>query len=332
MQVDLGPAQGIHSRDPGAIQAMLDALTEGLLGEIANPLLAAGEQIWLGLATVVVVWTGVRIALSGGAFSGWDIVRLVTALMVPRTILFYYATPLPAGGQTLPEAISGMGDWIAAQVLQDTYSATWAWLGNFLSLAFAQVIAAGMSLGIFSLLDLGGAVVELVGGLVVAVLAIFMGFVSLLLVVISFAQVIWAKFAVALLIALGPVFVPFLLFEPLAFLFWGWFRSLLTYSLYAAVAACVVRVFLAAVRAASNGMWDAITPDLTAIGGGVMWLASYFALAVAGLLAVFKIPDLASGLVSGSAGGGGMLGALASAATAGHAAVASGKAALRGRA
>ncbi len=295
-------------------------------------MLTAGEQIWLGLATVVVVWTGVRIALSGGAFSGWDIVRLVTALMVPRTILFYYDTPLPTGGQTLPEAISGMGDWIADQVLEDTYSATWAWLGDFLSLAFAQVIAAGMSLGIFSLLDLGGAVVELVGALGVAILAIFMGFVSLLLVVISFAQVIWAKFAVALLIALGPVFVPFLLFEPLAFLFWGWFRSLLTYSLYAAVAACVVRVFLAAVRAASNGMWDAITPDLAAIGGGVMWLASYFALAVAGLLAVFKIPDLASGLVSGSAGGGGMLGALASAATAGTAAVASGKAALRGRA
>ena len=332
MQVDLGPAQGIHSSDPGAIQAMLDALTEGLLNDIATPLLTAGEQIWLGLATVVVVWTGIRIAMSGGAFSAWDIVRLVTALMVPRTILHYYDTPLPVGGLTLPEAISGMGDWIAGQVLQDTYSSAWTWLGDFLQLAFAQVIAAATSLGIFSLLELGGAVVELVGALVVAVLAIFMGFVSLLLVVLSFGQVIWAKFAVALVIALGPVFVPFLLFDPLAFLFWGWFRTLLTYSLYSAVAACVVRVFLAAVRAASDGMWNAITPDLSAIGGGVMWIASYLALALAGLLAVFKIPDLASGLISGTASGGGMLGALAAAATAGKAAAATGAAAMRGRA
>ena len=331
MQVDLGPAQGIHSGDPGAIQAMLNALTEGLLAEIATPLMDAGGQLWQGLAAVVIVWSGVRIALSGGAFSAWDIVRVITAVIVPRTILFYYETPLPVGGLTLPEAISGMGDWIADIVLQDTYSSTWAWLGDFLSLAVAQVIAAGASLGIFSVFELGGAVVELVGALGVAILAIFMGFVSLLLVVISFAQVIWAKFAVALLIALGPVFVPFLLFDPLAFLFWGWFRSLITYSLYSAVAACVVRVFLAAVRAASQGMWDAITPDLAAIGGGVMWMVSYFALAVAGLLAVFKIPDLASGLVSGNAGGGGMLGALAAAATAGKAAVVTGAAALRGR-
>lgn len=330
MQVDLGPAQGIHSNDPGAIQAMLDALTEGLLADIADPLLQAGEGIWRGLALVVIVWTGVRLMFSGG-FSGWDIVRLVTALMVPRAILHFYVTPLAPGGLTLPAAIVGMGDWIADQVLQDTYSATWGWLGEFLSLAFAQVMAAGMSLGIFSVFELGGAVVELVGALGVAVVSIFMGFVSLLLVVISFAQVIWAKFAVALLVALGPVFVPFLLFDPLSFLFWGWFRTLLTYSMYSAVAACVVRVFLAAVRAAGQGMWDAITPDLTAIGGGVMWMASYFALAVAGLLAVFKIPDLAAGLVSGNAGGGGMLGALAAAATAGKASVVAGAAALRGR-
>ena len=32
---------------------MLDALTEGLLADIAHPLLAAGGQIWLGLATAL---------------------------------------------------------------------------------------------------------------------------------------------------------------------------------------------------------------------------------------------------------------------------------------
>ena len=63
---------------------MLDSLTEDLMADIAAPLLGAGEQMWEGLAAVVIVWTGVRIAFSGGGFAGWDFVRLVTAIMVPR--------------------------------------------------------------------------------------------------------------------------------------------------------------------------------------------------------------------------------------------------------
>ena len=42
--------------------------------------------------------------------------------------------------------------------------------------------------------------------------------------------------ALAIVILLGPVFIPWLLFEPLAFLFWGWFRTLMVYTLYGVVA------------------------------------------------------------------------------------------------
>ena len=55
----------------------------------------------------------------------------------------------------------------------------------------------------------------------------------LLLAAVTYAQVIWAQVALALLIILGPIFIPFMVFEPLAFLFWGWFRAMITYSLYA---------------------------------------------------------------------------------------------------
>ena len=36
---------------------------------------------------------------------------------------------------------------------------------------------------------------------------------------VTYAQVIWAQIALAILIILGPIFIPFLVFEPLAFLF-----------------------------------------------------------------------------------------------------------------
>ncbi|MCY4479063.1 MAG: type IV secretion system protein [Rhodospirillales bacterium] len=330
MQVDLTQAQRIHSNDPGAIKAMLDSLTGDLLADIAGPLLTAGENIWEGLAAVVIVWTGVRIALSGGGFSGWDLARLVTALMVPRTILFYYGTPMPIGGQTLPEAIVGMGSWVADMVTRDSYSATWRWIVDFCMRALTEAWSAGSDWGVFWILGIGDMAGNLIAGAVLAALAVFMAIVSLLLVVIGYAQVIWAQFAIAIAVALGPIFVPFLLFEPLAFLFWGWLRTLLTYSLYSAVAACVVRVFLGAVRAASDGIWNSLTPDLEALGAALMWIVSYLVLALAGILAAFKIPELASGFVSGSVSGGGMLGALAATATAGKAAVmVKGAAALR---
>ena len=331
MQVDLTQAQQIHSNDPGAIKAMIDSLTGDLLDDVARTLLDAGVDLWRGLAVILIVWTGVRIALSGGAFSGWDLARLATAIAIPRTMLFYYATPLPAGGLTLPEAIVGMGSWIADQVMQDTWSSAWTWGGQFITRAYTEVIATAGLTSRFWLLDVFADLGNVIAGLVLAVLAVFMAIVSLLLLLIGFSQVIWAQFALGVATVLGPIFIPFLLFEPLAFLFWGWFRTLITYSLYSAVAACVIRVFFAAVQAASDGIWENLVPDLEALGGALMWIVSYIALALAGILAAFKIPELASALVSGSVGGGGMLGALAAVATAGKAAVAvKGAAALRG--
>ena len=61
---------------------------------------------------------------------------------------------------------------------------------------------------------------------------------------LTYAQVIWAQVAIAIVVLLGPVFIPWLLFEPLAFLFWGWFRTLMVYTLYGVVAGAILRVFM----------------------------------------------------------------------------------------
>ena len=86
---------------------------------------------------------------------------------------------------------------------------------------------------------------------------LFLLFILLCLIVIyavSMAQVLWAQLALGVLLILRPPFIPFILVEPLAFLFWGWFKSMFTYTLYGAIAAALMRVFLAA----SIGWMDAI--------------------------------------------------------------------------
>ena len=81
----------------------------------------------------------------------------------------------------------------------------------------------------------------------------------IVLFAVTYAQVIWAQIALAILIILGPIFIPFLVFEPLAFLFWGWFKGMLTYSLYAVIAGCVLRVFSAPWELRISRRWAART-------------------------------------------------------------------------
>ena len=50
---------------------------------------AAGIGIWRGLAVVMVLWTGRKIAVSR-RFDPWEFVRLVLAPGVPRTMLAFY--------------------------------------------------------------------------------------------------------------------------------------------------------------------------------------------------------------------------------------------------
>ena len=93
---------------------------------------------------------------------------------------------------------------------------------------------------------------------------LFLLFILLCLVVIygvSMAQVLWAQLALGVLLILGPLFIPFLLVEPLAFLFWGWFKSMFTYTLYGAIAAALMRVFLAASIGWMNAIVNGPPPD-----------------------------------------------------------------------
>ena len=120
-----------------------------------------------------------------------------------------------------------------------------------------------------------------------------------LLYCITYAQVLWAQLAIAILVFLGPLFIPWLVFEPLSFLFWGWFRSLIVFSLYGALAGAVMRVFMGValgyVTTFSN---QVISFDITVMGGWVLIILPLF---VAGILASTKVGELASMLVTGSA-------------------------------
>ena len=109
---------------------------------------------------------------------------------------------------------------------------------------------------------------------------------------------------------------------PLAFLFWGWLRTLITYSLYGAVAGAILRVFMGLGFGYMEGVLDPSAAS-GSVANSLLWLASIVFLLIAGILAAFKVGELASSLVSGGgAAGAGLMSTVATVITAGKAAVA----------
>ena len=293
---------------------ILDGLTEGLMNVADGPILDAGNALWMGLALIIVAWTGMRTALSGDGWSVWEIFKLIIMLSIPRGMLEFYDVPFPGIGLTFPQIIVNQGSWLNGIIVDDTGSTTWIWLRNYLSNTWATF--SDQKIGFSSLFSLHAAAGQL---LVLAILG-FSSLLTLFVVLIGYSFILFAQIAIAILTLFGPLFIPWMIFGPLSFLFWSWFRMMITYSLYAAVAAAIFRVMMQLIMEVGDRYQANFNPDevIAALGDpataatglfdSVVWLISFILALLTTLLATFKIPEIAGGLVSGAAAGGGIAG------------------------
>ena len=274
---------------------------DAIIQTAAQPIMDTGEDLWTGLATVVVVWKGLQIAYSG-TFHPWEMIRTIIGLWIPWIMLQYYASPIPNVGMSFPQAIVAGGTWLQDFFLADL-GPTWATEINKLSDSLNKSLAAHwQNMNVLKVLT--GATHLLLSGLVMGGMGLFLLVAMVLIYAITYAQVIWAQIAIAILLLLGPIFIPMLVFGPLSFLFWGWFRSLITFSLYAVIAAAIMRAFLG-VGLGFVTTFAQSTADLTSITNLGKWMFGFLPLFVAALWASLNVGDLAQMLVSGGGGGGG---------------------------
>ena len=166
-------------------------------------------------------------------------------------MLTFYSTPLPGSTLSFTGAIVGGGTWLQGLLVGGAAS---DWMDAYLRLANnlfdrGTEIEAGGGLMSLILSEITSIQTTIMGFINTVIFEVFLCLIALMLIVIyavTMAQVIWAQLALGILLILGPIFIPFLMIEPMAFLFWGWFKGLWVYSLYAAIAAALMRVFLAA--------------------------------------------------------------------------------------
>ena len=279
-------------------KSFLDVVLDSVVGGAAPDVHALGLQLWGGLAAVMVAWTGLKIAFSG-TFEPWAIVKLVIGIAIPRTLLHYYIVPIPGVGLTFPAMVAGGGIWLQNLFLSDVVSAGYTEMTALVQAYAAHLSSAWSGGNLLSIVTAG--VTVLFSSLITLCMGASLVFSLVALFCVTYAQVIWAQVALAIAILLGPVFIAFLIFEPLAFLFWGWFRTLLVYTLYGVVAGAILRVFMGVGMGYITTYADALMGTGSADPAELwLWAVVLLPLVVCGLMAGLKVGELASMLVSGS--------------------------------
>ncbi len=310
IQLDPGIPTDLTPEDMRNFKSFLDTALESLTAAAGGEIFTLGNQMFGGLALIVIVLSGLKIAFGGG-LQPWELMRVVIGIWIPWVMLQFYTTNLPGMVFTFPHMIVAGGNWLNDLLVDDSVASVQEELTKlFKELSDAQE-AAVESGDLLDVLTSGfqATMTQITAFFVV----LFMALMMLVLSAVTYAQVIWAQIALAILIIVGPIFIPFLVFEPMAFLFWGWFRAMITYSLYAVIAGAVLRVFSAVGIAfiTSMGQADLNFTSLMDVG---LWMLAVVPFFIAGILASLKIGELASMLVTGGgAGGSGLMGMVSTA-------------------
>ena len=275
---------------------------DDLANAIAPQMLAAGMDLWRGLALIVIVWTGTQMALSGGGLNMASVVKMIVSLSIPLGMLQFYTQPLPGLTYTVPDVITGMGNWLHGVIVAGSGEEMLTELHNMFRGMYDNLMLTPAMPGMMNPLRMWASLMSAIfSGMFGLVLWIVMLLVMLVVYCVGLAQIVWAQLAISIALLLGPVFIPFLVLPPLSFLFWGWFKTLITYSLYAAIAAAVFRVSSQVGVEVLRGL-AAPGPYLTPGGAGTLLQNFLMVLlfGVAALLGSLQVGQFASMLLSGS--------------------------------
>ena len=310
IQLDPGIPVNLSQEEMTDFKTFLDTALESLTVAAGGELFTLGNQMFGGLALIVIVLSGLKIAFGGG-LQPWELMRTVIGIWIPWVMLQFYVTNIPGMVYNFPHMIVAGGNWINALLVDDSVSSVQLELTRLFKDLSAAQDAAVESGDLIDVLTAGfqAAMTEITAFIVV----LFMALMMLVLSAVTYAQVIWAQIALSILIIVGPVFIPFLVFDPLSFLFWGWFRAMITYSLYAVIAGAVLRVFSAVGIAFITSMGSA-NLNFSSLMDVALWTLAVVPFFIAGMLASLKIGELASMLVTGGgAGGSGLMGMVSTA-------------------
>jgi hypothetical protein len=239
-----------------------------------------GQNLFRAFATILVVWYGIKAALTAGeGRGGFHFANFVTLILIISfgfAMVNYYDAPIPGFGRDFHHLITDEATTLSNQIGQANAQRIADDTNYVLSNLEAPGITQPIATFLYSLLWLGAVVTE-----------------ALALIIVSFGVI-----ATAVCILLGPVFIPFFIVPQLDWLFWGWLKAFIQYSFYQVVAAGVLYIVsqftYGIIHAQITGLMSAT--DLLRIAP--VLLVTY----IAAIYAIIKVPTLTSHIFSGTSG------------------------------
>jgi hypothetical protein len=272
---------------------LFDFIAQGcrsLATTAAPSITAMGIHIVLALATIMMVWFGVQEALAsahgGAGFSMGRFLNLFMLLTFAYAMVNYYDSSIPGLGFSIKGFIDG-GTTNLVSLIGSDGSTT----------MLNQIHAASSKTGPSMLSSIMSPYYAIVYFAVQFLLAVLGATVSAILA--------YGAIAATIIGLLGPIFIPFLVFDKLEWLFWGWLKAYLGFSFYKVVAAATMNVLSYVLTNYYIQIGQSVSDPSTI----VQTLPLLILLVLVNIYILFKIPTMTHSLFGGGIGGhGGGLG------------------------
>jgi hypothetical protein len=263
---------------------------QSLAATVAPSITAMGIHIVLALATIVLVWFGVQEALASAhgetGFSMGRFLNLFMLLTFAYVMVNYYDSSIPGLGFSLKGFIDG-GTISLVNLIGSDGSNT---MLNEINAASSKT---------------GPGLLNTVMSPYYAIVYFTVQFLLAMLAAIVSAIIAYGAIAATIIGLLGPIFIPFLVFDKLDWLFWGWLKAYLGFSFYKVVAAATLNILSHVLTNYYNQLGQSLSdPSLI-----VQTLPLLVLLVLVNIYILFKIPTMTHTLFTGGTGGhGGGLG------------------------
>src|SRR6266568_6555525 len=256
---------------------------DNLTATVSPSIDGLGLHMVIALATIMLAWFGVQEALAsaqgGPGFSIAKFVSFFVLITFAYCFVRFYDSTIPGIGFSLKSFISGgtstLVDYIGNDSTQEVQNTIHIALGKIgsLSPSFTEPYTLLCSYTV---------------QLVLTVLT------GLIAVVIAYGAI-----GATVIGLLGPVFIPWMVFDKTDFLFWGWLKAFLGFEFYKVVAAATLSIVshLLISYLTSGAMNIASPQSLITLMPALLMLCF-----IAGFV-LFKIPTMTATLFSGHVGG-----------------------------
>jgi len=256
---------------------------DNLTSTVSPSIDSLGLRMVIALATIMLVWCGVQEALAsaqgGPGFSLPKFISFFMLITFAYCFVRFYDSPIPGIGYSLKGFISGgtstLVDYIgrdSTQEVQSTIHAALGKIGSF-SPSFTEPYTLICSYTVQLLLSF-------LTGLITVIIA-------------------YGAIGATVIGILGPVFIPWMVFDKTDFLFWGWLKAFVGFEFYKVVAAATMSVMShLLITYLTSGAMNIDDPRNL-----IYLMPSLLGLCLVACFVLFKIPTMTATLFSGHVGG-----------------------------